>query len=71
MEIELEKGLHEQMQAMSPVSLQNSRDCGFFAEWLLQVGMATVRLALKNHPELTLGDLVMMQWRSVNNRDCH
>ncbi|MFM2408768.1 MAG: hypothetical protein RL358_1510, partial [Pseudomonadota bacterium] len=35
-----------------------------FADWLLMVGVATVKSALETHPELTLGDLVMMQYRT-------
>lgn len=64
MKIEIDTELQYQIQALSPVGLRNAQDYGFFLEWLAKVGIGTVRAALKAHPELTLGDLTMMQFRN-------
>lgn len=64
MKIEIDTELQYQIQALSPVGLRNERDYGFFLEWLALVGISTVRTVLKAHPELTLGDLAMMQFRN-------
>lgn len=64
MNIEIDTELQYQIQALSPVGLRNEQDYGFFLEWLVKVGIGTVRAALKAHPELTLGDLAMMQFRN-------
>lgn len=64
MNIEIDTELQHQIQALSPVGLRNAQDYGFFLEWLAMVGIGTIRAALAAHPELTLGDLAMMQFRS-------
>ncbi|PIQ14164.1 MAG: hypothetical protein CO125_07810 [Hydrogenophilales bacterium CG_4_9_14_3_um_filter_59_35] len=64
MKIEIDEELQFQIQALSPVGLRNELDYGFFLEWLVKVGIGTIRAALVAHPELTLGDLAMMQFRN-------
>lgn len=64
MNIEIDEELQFQIQALSPVGLRNERDYGFFLEWLAMVGIGTIRDVLAAHPEITLGDLAMMQFRS-------
>lgn len=64
MNIEIDTELQYQIQALSPVGLRNAQDYGFFLEWLTLVGIGSIRAELKAHPELTLGDLAMMQFRN-------
>ena len=67
MQIEIGDDVAQQVQSLTSIKLKG-RDYDFFADWLVMVGLATVKGALKKYPELTLGDLVMMQFR---NRDYH
>lgn len=67
MQIEIDEKVAQQVQSLTTIKLKG-RDYDFFADWLLAVGVGTVKAALQAHPELTLGDLVMMQYR---NRDYH
>lgn len=67
MQVEIGDEIVQQVQSLTPIRLKG-RDYEYFADWLLKVGVATVRSALEEHPELTLGDLVMMQYR---DRDYH
>lgn len=67
MKIEIDEDVAQQVQSLTTINLRDG-DYYFFADWLLRIGVATVKGALKKHPELTLGDLVMMQFR---NRDLH
>lgn len=67
MKIEIDEDVAQQVQSLTTINLSN-RDYYFFADWLLRIGVATVKGALKKHPELALGDLVMMQFR---NSDLH
>ncbi len=38
-------------------------DMGWFADWLLMVGLQTIDAALRQHPELTVGDLIKTSFR--------
>ena len=67
MQIEIDEDVAQQVQSLTRIKLKG-QDYDFFADWLLAIGVCTVKAALKAHPELTLGDLVMMQFR---NRDYH
>lgn len=67
MKIEIDEDVAQQVQSLTTINLREG-DYYFFADWLLRIGVATVKGALKKHPELTLGDLVMMQFR---NHDLH
>ena len=67
MQVEIAEDVAQQIQTLTTLQLK-ARDYNFFADWLLAIGVATVKSALQAHPELTLGDLVMMQFR---NRDLH
>ncbi|MBI2286380.1 MAG: hypothetical protein HYU79_02775 [Nitrosomonadales bacterium] len=67
MQVEIAEDVVQQVQSLTHIKLKG-RDYDFFADWLLAIGVGTVKAALKAHPELTLGDLVMMQFR---NRDYH
>ena len=62
MEIEISEDVLQQVQSLTCIKLKGC-DYNYFADWLLQVGVATVKSALDQHPELSLGDLVMMQYR--------
>lgn len=66
MQIEIDDDIVEQVQSLTTIKLGNN-DYYYFTDWLIRVGVATVKSALKEHPDLTLGDLVMMQYRS----NCH
>lgn len=63
MQTKIDIEVQQQIQNLTTIHLQD-RDYYFFVDWLLRVGVATVNTALKQHPELTLGDLVMMQFRN-------
>lgn len=63
MQIEIGEDVAQQVQSLTVINLKG-RDYDFFADWLVMVGVATVKSALQTHPELTLGDLVMMQFRN-------
>lgn len=67
MQIEIDESVVEQVQSLTTLRLRG-RDYDFFADWLIKVGVSTVKAALREHPELTLGDLAMMQYR---HHDCH
>lgn len=67
MQIEIDDDVAQQVQSLTTINLREG-DYYFFADWLLRIGVATVKSVLEKHPELTLGDLVMMQFR---NRDVH
>lgn len=66
MEIQIDNDVQRQIQSLTNIRLQE-QDYYFFIDWLLPVGVATVKAALKAHPELLLGDLVMMRFR----KDAH
>lgn len=38
----------------------SGEDVGWFADWLLLVGLATVNRVVEEHPELTFADLIQM-----------
>lgn len=63
MQTEIDIEVQQQIQNLTSIRLQD-RDYYFFVDWLLRIGVATVKTALDRHPELTLGDLVMMQFRN-------
>lgn len=67
MQIEIGEDIAQQVQSLTHIKLKG-RDYDFFADWLLAIGVNTVKAALKQNPELTLGDLVMLQFR---NRGYH
>lgn len=67
MKLEIGEDVAAQVQSLTDLRLKD-RDYNYFADWLLMVGIAAVKSALEAHPELTLGDLVMMQYR---NNDYH
>ena len=67
MQIEIDEDVAQQVQSLTHIRLKG-RDYDFFADWLLAIGVNTVKAALKQNPELTLGDLVMLQFR---DRDYH
>ena len=62
MQIEIGEDVVVQVQSLTHIKLKG-RDYDFFADWLLVVGISSVKNALQQDPELTLGDLVMMQYR--------
>lgn len=62
MQIEVDEDVAQQVQNLTTIKL-SGRDLYFFTDWLLRVGVGTVNGVLQKHPELTLGDLVMMQFR--------
>lgn len=62
MQIEIDEDVAHQVQSLTSIRL-SAQDYPYFADWLLRVGVATVKSALEEHPELTLGDLVMLQYR--------
>lgn len=63
MRIDIDEDVAQQVQSLTTIKL-GTQDYPFFADWLLRVGVATVKSALEEHPELTLGDLVMFQYRN-------
>lgn len=67
MKIEIDEAVAQQVQSLTTIKLCN-QDYYYFTDWLLRVGIANVKLALHKNPELTLGDLVMLQYR---NHDLH
>lgn len=67
MQIEIDDDVAQQVQSLTTIKLRE-RDYYYFTDWLLRVGVGTVKSALEKHPELTLGDLVMLQYR---NNDLH
>lgn len=62
MQVEIDLEVAEAIQRLTTVKL-SERDYYFFADWLLRVGVGTVKSALEQHPELKLGDLVMSTFR--------
>lgn len=67
MKIKIDEDVAQEVQNLTTINLRED-DYYYFTDWLLRVGIATVKSALERHPELTLGDLVMLQYQS---RDYH
>lgn len=65
MKIEIDDDVAQQVQSLTSIELCD-RDYYYFMDWLLRVGVETVKSALHENPELTLGDLVMLQYRKQN-----
>lgn len=66
MKIEIDDSVAKQVQSLTTIKLGN-QDYYYFTDWLLRVGIATVKIVLEEHSELTLGDLVMMQYRNSSH----
>lgn len=62
MQVEIDKDVEEHVQSLTSIKLYED-DYYFFVDWLVRIGIETVRGALEKNPQLTLGDLVMMQFR--------
>lgn len=62
MQIEIDDQAIAQMRSVTTLKLKG-HDFDYFAEWLILVGVQTVKTTLKERPDLKLGDLVMMQYR--------
>ena len=62
MQIELDEDFCRKVQSLTSIEL-SQRDFQYFADWLVLVGIHTVKAALEQHPGLTLGELVMLQYR--------
>ena len=63
MQIEIDEDVVRQVQTLTSIKLKG-QDYDYFADWLLRVGVATVKGTMQKHPDLTLGDLVMLQYRN-------
>lgn len=66
MKIEIDEQALRKIQSLTTVTL-SARDYEYFADWLILVGVGWVNHALRAHPDLSLGDLVMMQYKFENN----
>jgi hypothetical protein len=62
MQIELDENAVAQIRSVTTLKLEG-HDFDYFADWLILVGVQTVKTTLKERPDLTLGDLVIMQYR--------
>ena len=62
MQIEINEDITGQVQSLTTIKL-GKKDYYYFTDWLLKVGVATVTSELEKNPELTLGDIVMLQYR--------
>lgn len=62
MQVEVDEDVCRKVQSLTSIKLDQA-GYKYFADWLVVVGVETVKVALEQHPELTLGDLVMMQYR--------
>ncbi len=49
--------------------IHTSEDMSFAADWFLNMGLASVKLALQKYPELSVGDLMHMTFadKSLTN----
>lgn len=65
MQIAIDEDVANQVQSLTCIKLKG-QDYDFFADWLLSVGVSTVKAALKAHPELTIGNLAMLQFRDFH-----
>lgn len=63
MRIEIDDELQDKIQTLTTLRL-NETDYAYFVDFLAEVGFATVRAALRAHPELSFGDLVMLRYRN-------
>jgi len=62
MQIEIDEDVAQQVQSLTIIKLVGE-DYYYFTDWLLRVGVATVKGTLQKHPELTLGDLHRLRSR--------
>lgn len=62
MQVNLDSDICERVQSLTSVKL-NQPDYKMFADWLVSVGVQTVKAALKQNKHIQLGDLVMMQFQ--------
>lgn len=62
MKVDLDSDICERVQSLTSVKL-NQPDYKMFADWLVAVGVQTVKAALKQNKHIQLGDLVMMQFQ--------
>lgn len=60
--IHLDKHTEESIRAVFPVRMSNY-DMDFAVDWFLLVGVGTIRTALEQNPELTLGDLISLSFK--------
>lgn len=51
-----------EIRQLFPVEISDT-DMDFVADWFLSVGIATVKTALTQHPELTLGSLINLTFK--------
>lgn len=61
MVIPIHQDVEKHIRGLVPVEL-NERDMMWFADWLLQLGLGTVKAAMEKHPELTLSDLIQLSF---------
>jgi hypothetical protein len=57
MQISINEEVAQQVQSFTSIKLRN-QDFDFLAEWLLKVGIETIKRGLEMYPEITLGDLL-------------
>ncbi len=57
--IELHPDMTARVRDIFPVVLSDN-DIAWAAEWLLAVGIVAVRSGLREHPELSLGDVIRL-----------
>ncbi|TCS71479.1 hypothetical protein EDC61_10924 [Sulfuritortus calidifontis] len=62
MKIKIDEERVEQMQTLTTIPMLPEH-VEYFADFLMEVGFATVNEAMRRHPGLTFGDLVMIRFR--------
>lgn len=63
--IHLDKDTENSLRSLFPVPMQ-THDVEFAVDWLLLVGVGTVKTALEKNPQLTLGDLISLSFKIYN-----
>ncbi len=62
MQVEIDKRLCDRMQALTTLPMKPEH-VEYFADFFLEIGIASVSVALRQNPGLSFGDLVMLRYR--------
>lgn len=62
MQIEIDEHLCKKVQTLTTIRLKPD-DYTYFVEFLTELGLASVRIALRDNPDMTFGDLIMLRYR--------
>ncbi|CAG0987253.1 hypothetical protein MTYP_02084 [Methylophilaceae bacterium] len=63
--ISLDSATEIKIRALYPCTL-NTQDIEFVADWLMKIGISTVHAAMAKHPQMTIGDLMNLTFKTYD-----